>query len=29
VRPRGGEAGTVAFRIDPGWWQGLALPDLE
>lgn len=28
TRPRGNEAGTVAFQVDPGWWSSLALPPL-
>ena len=28
ARPRGNEAGTVAFQLDPGWWSALVLPPL-
>ena len=28
ARPRGNEAGTVAFQVDPRWWSSLALPSL-
>lgn len=29
TRPRGGDAGTVSFQVDPAWWRGLVLPPLE
>jgi hypothetical protein len=29
ARPRGGEAGTVTFQLDPGWWSGLQVPVLD
>ncbi|MFN2369696.1 MAG: hypothetical protein ABR506_00925 [Candidatus Krumholzibacteriia bacterium] len=29
ARPRGPEAGTVAFQLDPDWWARPGLPDLQ